>query len=33
MRRRIFGSMVLNAVVILLASAVLIMGVLYSYFE
>lgn len=26
MRRRIFGSMVLNAVVILLASAVLIMG-------
>lgn len=32
MRKRIFGSMVLNAAVILLASAVLIMGVLYSYF-
>lgn len=32
MRKRIFGSMVLNAVVVLLASAVLIMGVLYSYF-
>ena len=32
MRKRIFQSMMINALVILLASAVLILGVLYSYF-